>query len=232
MISLGLVKEDPTLRPWFCRRSAITFFSILSNDSYPLAHFVQRVMPDLQHPFQRDYLVACEHRHVVEYSEGSIDQAQIVFVFRDIARLGNFSDHPPPSMEIIGHKRRVNFPIGCPPCLSSLHDYGCQRYDDSQRRNYNGYEVLRGLEPMHGNTILLQSAKRGRDLTSSRPLARLWPGTWQAPVCITRLRLGARQRPRGDETPGPTEVDAGRFRRPAGLSARELHTRPGLSPCP
>jgi hypothetical protein len=135
--------------------------------------------------------MVCEHRHIVEYSEGSIDQAQFMFVFRDIARLGNFSDHPSPSMEIIGHERRVNFPIGCPPLLSSLHDYGCQRYDDSQRRNYNGYEVLPGLEPIHGNMILLQSAKRGRDLTSSRPPARLWPGTSQAPVCIRRLCPGA-----------------------------------------
>jgi hypothetical protein len=64
-----------------------------------------------------------EHRHVVEYSEGSIEQADIQFVFRDIASLRNPSDHPPPSMEIVRHERGVNFPIGRPLRLLSLHDY-------------------------------------------------------------------------------------------------------------
>ena len=106
--------------------------------------------------------MACEHRHVVEYSEGSIDQADILLVFRDIARLGNLSDHPSPLMEIVGHERGVDFPVGCPLLLSSLRHYGYQRYADSQRRNSNGYEVLPGLDPTHGNTILLQSAKQGQ----------------------------------------------------------------------
>ena len=70
--------------------------------------------------------MAGEHRHVVEYSEGSIDEADLLFIFRDNMSLGNFSDHPSSSMEIIGHERRVNFPIGCPLLLSSLHDYGYQ----------------------------------------------------------------------------------------------------------
>jgi hypothetical protein len=102
--------------------------------------------------------MAREHRHVVEYSESSIEQTNIQFVFRDIASLRNLSDHPPPLMEIIGHERRVNFPIGRPPLLPSLQEYSYQRYDDSQRRNYNGYEV-------HGNTILLQATERGRGVT-------------------------------------------------------------------
>ena len=82
--------------------------------------------------------MAREHRHVVEYSEGSIDQTDIQFVFRDTAGLGEFSDHQSPFMEILRHERGVNFPIGCPLVLPSLHVYGYQRYDDSQRRNYNG----------------------------------------------------------------------------------------------
>jgi hypothetical protein len=102
--------------------------------------------------------MAREHRHVVEYSESSIEQTNIQFVFRDIASLRNLSDHPPPLMEIIGHERGVNFPIGRPLLLPSLQEYSYQRYDDSQRRNYNGYEV-------HGNTILLQAAERGRGVT-------------------------------------------------------------------
>ena len=61
-------------------------------------------------------------------------------------------------MEIIGHERGVNFPIGRPLLLPSLQEYSYQRYDDSQRRNYNGYEV-------HANTILLQAAERARDIT-------------------------------------------------------------------
>jgi hypothetical protein len=61
-------------------------------------------------------------------------------------------------MEIIGHERDVNFPIGRPLRLPSLQEYSYQRYDDSQRRNYNGYEV-------HGNTILLQAAERGWGVT-------------------------------------------------------------------
>jgi hypothetical protein len=86
--------------------------------------------------------MACEHRHVVEYSEGSIDQADIQFVFRDIARLGNVSDHQSPSMDILGHERGVNFPIRGSPLLPSLHAYGYQQYDDGQRRNYNGYKAF------------------------------------------------------------------------------------------
>ena len=85
-------------------------------------------------------------------------------------------------MEIIGHERRVNFPIGCPLLFSSLQDYGYQRYADSQRRNCNGYEVLRGLEPTHGDTILLQSAKRGRDVTQFAIPAWLWPDFGHASV--------------------------------------------------
>jgi hypothetical protein len=50
VIRLGLVKEDPKLRPWFRRRTLISLFSILSKGFYPLAHFFQRVVPDLQHP--------------------------------------------------------------------------------------------------------------------------------------------------------------------------------------
>jgi hypothetical protein len=42
--------------------------------------------------------------------------------------------------------------------LPSLQEYSYQRYDHSQRRNYNGYEV-------HCNTILLQAAERGRGVT-------------------------------------------------------------------
>jgi len=148
VIRLGLVNEDPKLRPWFRHRTLISLFSILSKGFYPLAHFLQRVVPDLQHPLYWDYLMACEHRHVVEYSEGSIEQTNIQFVFRDIASLRDLSDHPPSLMEIIGHESGVNFPIGRPLLLPSLQEYSYQRYDDSQRRNYNGYEV-------HGNTILL-----------------------------------------------------------------------------
>ena len=180
-IGLGLVKEDPKLRPWFSRRSHFTLFSVFSNCFYSCAHFVQGVVPDLQHPFYWDYPMACEHRHVVEYSEGSIDQADIQFVFRDTAGLGGFSDHQSPFMEILRHERGVNFPIGCPLLLPSLHVYGYQRYDDSQSRNYNGCEVLPGLEPTHGNTILLQSAARGRDVTPLVTSPGLWPDTSQSP---------------------------------------------------
>ena len=160
MIRLGLVKEDPKLRPWFRRRTLISLFSILSKGFYPLAHFSQRMVPELQNPLYWDYLMAREHRHVVEYSEGSIEQTDIQFVFRDIATLRNPPDHPPPSMEIVRHESGVDFPIGRPLLLLSLHVYSYQRYDDGERRNYDGNEVFRGLEPIHGNTILLLSTKR------------------------------------------------------------------------
>ena len=73
MISLGFVKEDPKLRPWCCRRTLFRIYSILPNDIRPLAYLFQRVVPDLQHPLYWDYPPACEHRHIVEYSEGPVD---------------------------------------------------------------------------------------------------------------------------------------------------------------
>jgi len=44
-------------------------------------------------------------------------------------------------MEIIGHERAINFPIGCTLRLPSLQYYSYERYGDSQRRDCNGYEV-------------------------------------------------------------------------------------------
>ena len=122
MICLGLIKEDPKLRPWFRRRTLIFLSGISSKGFYALVHFIQRVVPEFQHPFCWNYLMAREHRHVVEYSEGTIEQSDIQVVFRDIASLRNPSDHPPPSMEIVRHKRGVNFPIGCTLLLPSLHE--------------------------------------------------------------------------------------------------------------
>jgi hypothetical protein len=122
VIRLSFVKEDPKLRPWFRRRTLIFLSGISSKGFYALVHFIQRVVPEFQHPFCWNYLMACEHRHVVEYSEGSIEQSDIQVVFRDIASLRNPSDHPPPSMEIVRHERGVNFPIGCTLLLPSLHE--------------------------------------------------------------------------------------------------------------
>jgi len=75
-------------------------------------------------------------------------------------------------MEIIGHERAINFPIGCTLRLPSLQYYSYERYDDSQRRDCNGYEVLRGLEPIHGNNATTTGGARGGTLSSSRSRLR------------------------------------------------------------
>jgi len=69
-------------------------------------------------------------------------------------------------MEIIGHERAINFPIGCTLRLPSLQYYSYERYDDSQRRDCNGYEVLRGLEPIHGNNATTTGGARGGTLAA------------------------------------------------------------------
>jgi hypothetical protein len=73
-----------------------------------------------------DYPLAREHRQVVKYPEGPIDQTEIQFVFRDNASLGNLIDQPSSLMEILGHERGINFPIGSTLALPSLQDYRYQ----------------------------------------------------------------------------------------------------------
>lgn len=121
VIICRLFKECPKLRP--CPRLS-TVFSLAPNDTCPFAHLPQRVVPDIQHPFTWDNSPAFIHREVVEYSKSPIHQAEIQFgLLLDILNLFDAVDQPSPSMQIFGHERAVNFPIGGALLLSPLQEY-------------------------------------------------------------------------------------------------------------